>query len=65
MKPEDFKALTMLTQIGLTFVVCIAVGFFAGRFLDDFFGTSPWLLLVFTLFGIGAAFKMLFELFPK
>jgi len=65
MKPEDFKGLAMLTQIGITFVVCIAIGFFLGRFLDGFFNTSPWLLLIFTLAGIGAAFKSLFDLFPK
>ena len=65
MKPEDFKGLAMLTQIGITVVVCIAIGFFLGRFLDDFFNTSPWLLLVFILFGIGAAFKAVYDIASK
>ena len=65
MKPEDFKGLAMLTQIGLTFVVCIAIGFFVGRWLDDVLGTSPWLLLVGILVGIASAFKALFDLLPK
>ena len=65
MKPEDLKGLAMITQIGLTFVVCIAIGFFVGRFLDGWLGTSPWLLLLFTIIGIGAGFKAIFDLFPK
>ena len=65
MKPEDFKGLAMLTQIGITVVVCIAIGFFIGRFLDGFFNTSPWLLLLFTLFGIGAAFKAVYDIASK
>ena len=65
MKPEDFKGLAMLTQIGLIFVVCIGIGFFLGRFLDGWLGTTPWLMLVGLLIGIGAAFKSLFDLLPK
>ena len=65
MKPEDVKGLAMLTQIGITVVVCIAIGFFIGRFLDGFFNTSPWLLLLFTLFGIGAAFKAVYDIASK
>ena len=65
MKPEDVKGLALLTQIGITVIVCIAIGFFAGRFLDGFLNTSPWLLLVFTLLGIGAAFKAVYDLASK
>ena len=62
---ELAKGLAMLSQIGITVVVCIAIGVIAGRFLDDWLGTSPWLLLVFLLLGIGAAFKAVYDLFPK
>jgi len=62
---ELIKGLALLTQIGLTFIVCIALGFFGGRWLDDLFGTSPWLLLVGILLGVASAFKAVFDLLPK
>ena len=65
MKPEDFKGLAMLTQIGITVLVCIAIGVFIGRWLDGVFGTAPWLFLVFLLLGIGAAFKAVYDIASK
>ena len=59
------KALSLLSQIGLSMAACILVGVFLGRFLDSFFNTSPWLLLIFSLLGVGAAFKTLFNMIPK
>lgn len=56
------KGLSMLSQIGITIIVCVLIGVFFGRFLDSHFGTSPWFLLVFTLIGVGAAFKYLYDL---
>ncbi|NLN53511.1 MAG: hypothetical protein GX150_04315, partial [Firmicutes bacterium] len=32
----------------------IFVGVLLGRFLDSLLGTSPWLLLIFSLLGAGA-----------
>jgi len=62
---EVVKALSLITQIGIYIVASVVVGVFLGRFLDNLFGTSPWLLLIFSLLGIGAAFKFLLDLIPK
>ena len=62
---EFGKALSVLSQMGVTIIVCIAVGLAAGYFLDKFLGTAPWLLLVFTLLGIAAAFKSIFDFAKK
>ena len=62
---EFGKALSVLSQMGITIIVCIAVGLAAGYFLDKFLGTAPWLLLVFTLLGIVAAFKSIFDFAKK
>jgi len=62
---EVVKALSLITQIGIYIVASVVVGVFLGRFLDNLLGTSPWLLLIFSLFGIGAAFKFLLDLIPK
>ena len=64
-KNEFARALAVLSQIAITIIACIAVGIFLGWLLDSWLGTSPWLLLVFTLFGIVAAFKSIFDFAKK
>ena len=62
---ELVKGLALVSQVGVTFVACIAIGFFGGRWLDGLLGTSPWLMLIGLLLGIASAFKAVFDLFPK
>jgi ATP synthase protein I len=38
----------------LSFVVAIGIGWWFGRVLDAWFGTAPWMMLVFTAFGLVA-----------
>jgi len=66
-KPRDgfVYAFSYLSQIGITIIACVAVGIFLGRVLDSLLGTTPWLLLVFTLLGIVAAFKSIFDMAKK
>ncbi|MDR1538985.1 MAG: AtpZ/AtpI family protein [Clostridiales bacterium] len=59
------SALSLFTQLGLTMAVCVFVGVMAGKLLDGFLGTSPWLLFLFAVFGVGAAIKCMFELISK
>jgi ATP synthase protein I len=61
-RSEIMRALSLMSQIGITIIICVAVGVLLGKFLDNLLGTSPWLLLVFTLFGSGAAFKSIFDI---
>lgn len=62
---KTLRALTQVTQIGFTVAASILIGVLLGKFLDGLFGTSPWLLLVFSLLGTGSAMKMLFTLSGK
>ena len=48
--------------VGIQFPVAIALGFFFGRWLDNSLGTTPWLMIVFSLFGITAGFVNLFRI---
>jgi ATP synthase protein I len=55
------RLLGVLSTVGITMVVATVIGYFAGLYLDRFFGTSPWLTIVFLIFGIAAGFKNLFD----
>ena len=52
---------TMATMIP----VSTAVGFAIGYFLDKSFKTEPYLIIIFTIFGIIAGFKNIIEFIVK
>ena len=43
-----------LSAAFLSFVVAIALGLWFGRLLDGWWGTSPWLTILFSFFGLAA-----------
>jgi len=47
--------------IGIQMAVTVVIMFFVGRWLDQEFGTSPWLMLVFTFFGIVIGIYQFFQ----
>ncbi|HHU07154.1 MAG TPA: AtpZ/AtpI family protein [Clostridiaceae bacterium] len=56
------RSIGYLTQIGITIVATVMLGVFLGRVLDNWLGTSPWLLLLFSLLGAAAAIRALFDM---
>ena len=60
-RSETTRALSFFSHVGITITVCVLVGVLAGKFLDDYFGASPWLLLFFSLMSVGVAFKFLLD----
>lgn len=54
-----------LSIIGIQFPVAIALGYFWGRWMDRLFGTTPYLMAVFSFFGIVAGFVNLFRITAK
>ena len=46
-----------LASVGLEMGVAVLVGWWFGQFLDKEFDTTPWLMILFLLFGVAAAFK--------
>ena len=60
---NGFNAYVKYSQLALTIVTSLVLGVVIGRYLDGVFNTDPWLLLIFTFAGIGAAFRYLFSLF--
>ena len=59
------QALAFFSQVGITIAACVAIGVLLGNFLDNFLGTSPWLLLIFSFIGVGAAFKSIIDIANK
>ena len=51
--------------VGLEMGISAALGCWGGMWLDDHFGTEPWLLMVGMLAGFGAAFKAIFRTAKK
>jgi ATP synthase protein I len=51
-----------MAGLGLRLALPIAAGVLGGVWLDSLLGTTPWLLLVATLVGLGVAFYELIDL---
>lgn len=59
---EFLRALAHFSHIGVTMAATVFVGVLVGKYLDGLFRTSPWLLLLFSLLGTGAALRVIFSL---
>lgn len=62
---KTIKNLGNLSTVGMTMAFCIILGALLGHYLDNKFNTDPWLLLVFLVLGIIAAFKNLITMVRK
>lgn len=59
---DIFRALALFTQLGVSMAACVLVGVLAGKLLDRLFGTSPLLLIICSLIGGAASFKVLYDI---
>jgi len=59
------RAVGVVSTLGITLVVSTLVGFVIGYYLDRWLGTSPWLTIVFLLFGIVSGFLQIFRSLPR
>lgn len=59
---KQLAALGDVGLIGLEMGVSVAVGFLGGSWLDDKFGTGPWLSGLGLALGIAAGFRSLYRL---
>lgn len=56
-----WSALAELSSVGFAMVIATVIGLVGGYYLDQWFGTKPWLLLLGLGFGIAAGFVTLFR----
>jgi ATP synthase protein I len=60
-----WRTLGYLSTIGLTMALSVGIGAVFGHWLDEKFGTGPWLFFIFLGFGIAAAFRNLHRMYRK
>jgi ATP synthase protein I len=58
---SERQQLLEASSLGLMFPLAIGIGFGWGWWMDRLFGTRPWLTVIFTAFGVIAAFVNLFR----
>jgi ATP synthase protein I len=64
-KNKEKRRISAYSTIGLMFPVSIAVGIGIGYLLDNLFNTSPYLIIIFSLYGMAAGFVNLFKVTKK
>ncbi|HZG81142.1 AtpZ/AtpI family protein [Brevibacillus panacihumi] len=47
-----WRAIGLVSVIGVDFAVCVVGGFLLGRYVDRWLATDPWFLLVGLISGI-------------
>lgn len=60
-KNKHAEAMGLAYMMGLHLVSGVVVGLVMGYYLDKYFGTRPWLMLVFLIFGIIAGYRNMFR----
>lgn len=59
-KKSLIGTLGMISSMGISVVVAIAIGVFVGLQLDKWLGTAPWFFFIFLFFGIAAGFRNIY-----
>ena len=60
-KNKHFESLGLASMMGIHLVSGVIVGMGMGYYLDKVFGTKPWFMLLFLVFGIVAGYKNMFR----
>jgi ATP synthase protein I len=64
-KREVVKSLLSYSSLGIEMGLCVAIGIGIGYYLDKYFMTSPYLTIIFMIFGIIASMKVIYTLMKK
>jgi len=68
MRRQDYKWVRgagLASSVGVVLAVSTAIGFFLGSWLDDKFGTYPWLTVVLAILGMAAGFAEVFRIVDR
>ena len=64
-KREVVKSLLSYSSLGIEMGLCVAIGIGMGYYLDKYFKTSPYMTVIFMIFGIIASMKVIYTLMKK
>ncbi|KAF0221255.1 MAG: hypothetical protein FD174_393 [Geobacteraceae bacterium] len=59
-KKSLIKTLGLVSSMGISVALAIAIGVFIGLKLDEWLGTKPWFFFIFLFFGIAAGFRNIY-----
>lgn len=61
---SGWRALGLMTNIGITMAASVFLGYFMGHYLDKWLlhKKDSWFTLIFALFGVAAGFRGVFRL---
>ena len=59
-KKSLLKTLGLVSSMGISMALAIAIGVFIGLKLDKWLGTAPWFFFIFLFIGIAAAFRNMY-----
>jgi ATP synthase protein I len=62
---SPWKALSLVTVIGMDIVICIMAGVWLGRKADQYFGMAPWGMVAGVMIGIGVGVIIIIPLIKK
>ena len=51
---QAFRDAGPIFGLGIQMAAAVVLAFFVGRWLDEKWGTAPWMMLVGLMFGVGA-----------
>lgn len=51
--------MTRFSAVGLEMGLSVVIGLLMGIYLDRYLKTEPWMTIIFLLFGVAAAFRVM------
>lgn len=64
-KGERYRQVGLLAVIPMVLLAGPLIGFMIGNYLDNWLGSSPWLMIVFAILGAVAAVRQTMNLLSK
>ena len=64
-KKSLIRTLGLISSMGISVALAIAIGVYMGLTLDRWLGTDPWFFFIFLFFGIAAGFRNIYIIAGK
>lgn len=58
-RKELFRLISKFSTVGIEMGFSVVIGLIIGRYLDSYLKTDPWMSIVFLIFGVVAAFRVI------